>query len=336
MKTSKQYRRFVSLDVFRGIAITGMILVNHPGSWQHVYPPLLHAEWHGCTPTDLVFPSFLFIVGVSLSFSLRKYRDSVFPTRILNRTLILFGLGLLLNVSSLIFAWMFQGVDPDFSQLRLMGVLQRISIAYFLASLLILRLSPKNRAIAIAVLLIGYWVAMALGGDFSPENNLAAKIDRWLLSPDRLYLGGPYDPEGLFSTIPTVATVLIGNLTGEWLQQQPITRGTSIKMVLAGLSCLVVGILWDVVFPTNKALWTSSYVIFSAGWALLIFAGCFEAIELRGWRKWSFPFEVMGLNAIFVFVASGIITRILYKTGIGSSEEVISTYTWLYQVRFVG
>ncbi len=324
-------QRLVSLDVFRGIAITAMILVNHPGSWDRVYPPLLHAEWHGCTPTDLIFPSFLFIVGVSLSFSLKKYRDKAKPYLIiLRRAAIIFGLGLLLNTSSLIFLWLFQNIEPDFTKLRLMGVLQRISLAYLFASLIILNLSKKQRAIAVITILFGYWLALAFLGDFSAENNFAAQMDRMILTSDRLYLGGPYDPEGLFSTLPAIATVTIGHFTGEWLQKQPIKSNTTMKMILAGLSCLLVGQLWGLVLPLNKALWTSSYVIFTAGWGLLLFAACFEAIEVREWRRWGKPWEIMGLNAIFVFVASGIVTRILYTTKIVNGQETVSTYSWLY------
>ena len=324
-------QRLISLDVFRGIAIAAMILVNHPGSWDSVYPPLLHAKWHGCTPTDLVFPSFLFIVGVSLSFSLKKYRDQAKPYySILRRAAIIFLLGLLLNASSLIFTWLFQNIEPDFSKLRLMGVLQRISLAYLFASLIILHLSKKNRAIAIIAILLGYWFILAVLGDFSVDNNFAARVDRMILNDDRLYLGGPYDPEGLFATFPAIATVLIGHFTGEWLQEKPVKNNTTIQMLLAGLSCLLIGKVWNLVFPLNKALWTSSYVVFTAGWALLLLAACFEAIEVRGWHKWGKPFEIMGLNPIFVFVASGIVTRILYKTSIVNGNEAISTYSWLY------
>ncbi|MGF1489848.1 MAG: acyltransferase family protein [Prochloraceae cyanobacterium] len=328
-------QRLISLDVFRGIAIAAMILVNHPGSWDNVYPVLLHAKWHGCTPTDLVFPCFLFIVGVSLSFSLKKYQDKAKPYYpILRRALIIFLLGLLLNASSLIFSWLFQNIEPDFSKLRLMGVLQRISLTYLFASLIILHTSKKSRAIATLAILLGYWISLALLGDFSVENNFAAKVDRILLTSDRLYLSGPYDPEGLFSSISAIATVLIGHFTGEWLQEKPLKTDTSMTMVLAGLSCLLVGFAWDILFPINKALWTSSYVILTAGWALLLFAVCFETIEVRRWRKWGKPFEIMGLNAIFVFVASGLVTRILYKTSVSASEETSSTYTWLYDNLF--
>ena len=339
-------KRLVSLDVFRGIAIASMILVNNPGSWDHVYPPLLHAEWHGFTPTDLVFPSFLFIIGVAMAFSLAKYTKDNQPTaavywRIARRCLLLFALGLFLNGSSLVLDWLLRDKPLDWSTFRIMGVLQRISLAYLLATLAVLNLSRVKQWILAGVALLGYWGAMTLipvpgygAGDLSPEGNLAGYIDRIILGAQHLYLGGPSDPEGLFSTIPAVVTVLLGYFAGQWLRNQSVKSNTSIQLVLAGLSCLVVGYLWSFFFPVNKALWTSSYVVYSAGWDLLLLAACYETIEVRNWRRWGWPFEVMGLNAIFLFVASGIVGRILYRTHIGTGDEAPSTYAWIYENMF--
>jgi len=367
-------KRLVSLDVFRGIAIASMILVNNPGSWKHVYPLLLHAEWHGFTPTDLVFPSFLFIIGVAMAFSLAKYTKGNQLTaavywRIARRCALLFALGVFLNASTLMLDWLLNDKPIDWSTFRIMGVLQRISLAYLLATLVILNLSAKKQGnreqgtgnreqeiLSIAgtatpvgrsqvkqwilpgVVLLGYWGVMALipvpgygAGDFSPEGNLGGYIDRLILGAPHLYRGGPFDPEGLFSTIPAVVTVLLGYFTGQWLRSQPVKSNTSIQLVLAGLSCLVVGYLWSFLFPVNKALWTSSYVVYSAGWDLLLLAACYEIIEVRAWRRWGWPFEVMGLNAIFLFVGSGIVARILHKTHIGTGDKAPSTYGWIYE-----
>ncbi|MEG4074756.1 heparan-alpha-glucosaminide N-acetyltransferase domain-containing protein [Microcoleus sp. Pol14C2] len=369
--------RFKSLDVFRGIAIASMILVNNPGSWEHVYPPLDHAEWHGCTPTDLVFPFFLFIVGCAMSFSLPKYiQNSPKPGietsqitqtkeksesaknplsssffrlhcsniywRIARRAAILFILGLLLNTSSIALDVLLNSAPVEnFGKIRIMGVLQRIGLAYFISAIAILNLSPRNQKLLAVALLLGYWGALTVfavggytAGELTPEGNLGGYVDRLILGSQHLYKGGPFDPEGLLSTLPAVVTVLIGYFTGEWVRVQPIKTRTSINLAICGLSCVVIGHLWGFLFPINKQLWTSSYVVFTAGWALLLLAACYETIEVRDW-KWGRPFEIMGLNAIFLFVASGIVARILLKTHIGTGANAPTTYTWIYENWFL-
>lgn len=347
---SSSSQRLISLDVFRGLAIASMILVNTPGSWSHVYPPLLHAEWHGFTPTDLVFPAFLFIAGVAMAFSLRKYLptdNNVAPNnlaprsvylRLGRRCLMLFGLGLFLNIFGLVLkTW----PAVDWSTVRWLGVLQRISLAYFGAALLVLRLPRRVLWGVSAGILLVYWAMLSLIpvpdfplGDLSPEGNVAGYIDRLLLGSNHLYK--PYfDPEGFLSTLPSIVTVLAGYFTGDWLRSQPRTHRTSLTLVMWGLAGVVSGSLWGLLFPINKQLWTSSYVLYSAGWSLLVLAFCFELIEVRQIRRWGWPFLVMGMNAIFVFVASGIIIRILYNTQVGSGEDALSTYAWLYETLFV-
>ncbi|MEO6861835.1 MAG: DUF5009 domain-containing protein [Microcoleus sp.] len=366
--------RLKSLDVFRGIAIASMILVNNPGSWKQVYPPLDHAEWHGCTPTDLVFPFFLFIVGCAMSFSLSKYTENPQKTgteaseisatqeqttrekkpssfssipeniywRIARRAAILFVLGLLLNTSSIALDVLLNSAPVEnFGKIRIMGVLQRIGLAYFISAIAILNLSPRHQKLLAVAVLLGYWGALlvfAVGGysayELTPEGYLGGYIDRLILGSQHLYKGGPFDPEGLLSTLPAVVTVLIGYFTGEWLRVQPIKTRTSLNLAIGGLCCLVIGRLWGFYFPINKQLWTSSYVVFTAGWALLLLAACYETIEVRKW-KWGWPFEIMGLNAIFLFVASGIVARILLKTHIGTGKTAPTTYTWIYENWFV-
>ncbi len=342
------FMRLKSLDVFRGIAIASMILVNNPGSWKQVYPVLEHAEWHGCTPTDLVFPFFLFIVGCAMSFSLSKYTETTTKIetniywRIARRAAILFILGLLLNTSSIALDVLLNSAPlENFSKIRIMGVLQRIGLAYLISAIAILNLSPRNQKLLAIALLIGYWSALtvfAVGGystsALTPEGNFGGYVDRIILGSQHLYKGGPFDPEGLFSTLPAVVTVLTGYFTGQWLRVQQIKTRTSINLAICGLCCVVIGHLWGFIFPINKQLWTSSYVVFTAGWALLLLAVCYETIEVRGW-KWGRPFEIMGLNAIFVFVASGIVARILLKTHIGSGKSAPSTYTWIYENWFL-
>lgn len=343
LKDSTPSPRLVSLDVFRGIAIASMILVNNPGSWDHIYPPLEHAEWHGCTPTDLVFPFFLFIVGVAMPFSLAKYTPENRPTpqvytRIIRRGLILFALGLLLTLSTMLLDLLFKGIALDFSTIRIMGVLQRIGLAYVIAAFAVLQLPQRSLWIFAGVVLIAYGVAMQLipvpgygAGNLTAEGNLGGYIDSILLGKKHLYKGGPFDPEGLFSTLPSVVTVLIGYFTGLWLKKQPVKNQTSINLLIVGLAFLVIGKLWDFVFPINKALWTSSYVVYTGGWALLVLALCYQLIEVRGLKRWGFPLEVMGLNAIFLFVGSGLLGRLLIKTPIGNGTNAISVKTWIYQ-----
>ncbi len=340
--------RLKSLDVFRGIAIASMILVNNPGSWKQVYPPLEHAEWHGCTPTDLVFPFFLFIVGCAMSFSLSKYTETTTKIetniywRIARRAAILFVLGLLLNTSSIALDVLIKGAPlENFSKIRIMGVLQRIGLAYAISAIAILNFSPRNQKLLAIAVLLGYWGALsvfAVGGystsALTPEGNFGGYVDRLILGSEHLYKGGPFDPEGLLSTLPASVTVLIGYFTGEWLRVQPMKTRTSLNLAIGGLCCLVIGRLWGFSFPINKQLWTSSYVVFTAGWALLLLAACYETIEVRKW-KWGWPFEIMGLNAIFLFVASGIVARLLLKTHIGIGKTAPTTYTWIYENWFV-
>jgi predicted acyltransferase len=337
----KPSQRLTSLDVFRGITISGMILVNMVGVADKAYPPLLHADWNGCTPTDLVFPFFLFIIGVAMAFSFSKYKEGNKPTpavywRIIRRSLILFALGLFLNGF-----W-----NYDWSSIRIMGVLQRISLTYLIASLIVLNVPRKGQWAIAAFLLIGYWLAMSLipvpgygMGNLTREGNFGAYLDRLIIGTAHLYKGdnfnGMGDPEGLFSTLPAVASVLFGYVTGEWLRKQPIKSSTSMDLVLVALSCLVIGQVWDFWFPINKKLWTSSYVVFTAGWALLLLAACFELIEVRQRQRWGKAFEIMGVNAIFVFVASVVMIKLLVKTHIGTGENAPTTYTWVYNHIFL-
>jgi predicted acyltransferase len=335
--------RLVSLDVFRGITIAAMILVNMAGVSEQVYPFLLHADWNGCTPTDLIFPFFLFIIGVAMSFSLSKHTDisnsilnkgswGVLSWRIIRRSTLLFALGLLLNGF-----W-----NYDLNTIRIMGVLQRISLSYLLATFIVINLPKKGQYLIAILLLISYWFAMSFIpvpgygiGNLTHQGNLGAYLDRLIISTAHLYKGDNFnslgDPEGLFSTIPAVVSVLLGYFIGEWLRKAPIKSRTSISLVLVGISFLVIGQVWGFWFPINKKLWTSSYVVFSTGWALLLLAACYELIEVRGLRRWGKPFEIIGLNAIFVFIASVLMIKVLVKTPIGAGEKAPNTYTWIYE-----
>lgn len=298
----KHSERLLSLDVFRGITIAFMIIVNSPGN-DTAYRALDHAAWNGLTPTDLVFPFFVFIVGVSLAFSLRRRLErgeakSVLMGQVFKRTLIIFGLGLLLNA--------FPFTPEHLSAIRILGVLQRIALCYFFGAVFFLFTNIALQLLAILILLIGYWWLMThipvpgfAVGDLSKEGNLAAYIDRMFLAG---HMYRPvYDPEGLLSTLPAIATGIIGNLTGNWLLSGWTKAQKVTGMIQAGLIFWLAGVKWAVWFPINKALWTSSYVLVTAGYALLLLSACYWLIEIKGYRSWGRFFEVFGVNAIAAY-----------------------------------
>ena len=304
--------RLLSLDAFRGATIAGMILVNNPGTWSHIYWPLRHAEWHGWTPTDLVFPFFLFIVGVSITLALGRRAEQGGPQpglywKIARRTLIIFALGLLLAGFPFF----------NFSTIRVTGVLNRIAVCYLCAAVIFLKTDWKRQAAVTGVLLFGYWALLTLvaapgyaAGDLSKEGSIASFVDRKLLG-DHIWKGGGrvYDPEGILSTLPAIATTLCGVLAGHWLRQRRDDYEKVAGMFVAGIAGIVVGWAWNSWFPINKPLWTSSYVVFTAGWALALLAVCHWLIDIKGYRRWSLPLVVFGVNALAVFVLTGLAAR---------------------------
>lgn len=327
--------RLLSLDVFRGITILGMILVNNPGSWGDVYPPLLHAEWHGCTPTDLIFPFFLFIMGVSTVFSLDKFRinlskENAVPLlgKILKRAAILFALGLFLA-----------GFPKyNFETIRIPGVLQRIGVVYLFVSLLFLVLDKKKILYTIIGILLAYWAMMTLipvpglgYATLAPENNLAAWLDRLLLS-GHLYRDGIHgDPEGILSTLPAIATSLLGLLTGYLLKGDKDKINKTVWLFFYGISLMFIGYVWDFWFPFNKNLWTSSYVIYTGGLALVFLGFCYWTIDVLNKDFWVKPFHIYGTNAITVFVLSGFVARLLNLIKLtGAEGEEIALKTYIY------
>jgi len=318
------------LDVFRGLTIAGMILVNNPGSWKYVYPPLRHAEWHGWTPTDLVFPFFLFIVGVSISLSFSRRLEENAARRnlylkIVKRTLILFALGLLLALIPRF----------NFSTLRIPGVLQRIAICYLFSSLLFLKLKSRGRMIMVISLLASYWIVMKLvpvpgygAGVLNCEGNLCAYIDTKILA-GHLYKPG-FDPEGILSTFPAIATTLLGTLTGDWLRSSRTVLGKIAGLFIGGFGLILSGLLLHPLFPINKQLWTSTYVLFTAGAALLFLAIFFWLIEGLRVKKWAIPFLVFGTNAITVYVGSSLMAKMMGWIRVSSGGEVLSFKAFVY------
>ncbi len=336
--TSPKPDRLMSLDVFRGITIAGMILVNNPGSWSNIYPPLRHAEWHGCTPTDLIFPFFLFIVGVAITFALGKRKakgdnQTQIIIQIFKRSVILFLLGLIMAG----FPYF------DLSTIRIPGVLQRIAVVYFVTSFIFLKVNIRNQAIIAVLLLLLYWFAMTLipvpgvgYANLEPTTNLAAWLDNLLLGGHLWSYTKVWDPEGILSTVPAISTALIGVLTGHLLKKDTDKTTKTVWMLIAGNILLVAGYVWDAWFPMNKSLWTSSYVVYTGGLALNFLAVCYWFIDVQGYKKWAIPFVVYGLNAITVFFLSGIIAKLMYMIKITSADgSEISLKIFIYQTFFL-
>jgi predicted acyltransferase len=332
---AKGSNRLVSLDIFRGLTIAFMIIVNTPGSWEYVYTPLRHAKWHGCTPTDLVFPFFLFIVGVSTFYSLKKYGNE-FNTgsvlRILRRMMLIFAVGLFLTI--------FPRFVRDYSTLRIMGVLQRIALAYGIGAVICLTVRRDFLWIVVAVILLGYWGLLALLGGADPyslESNLASRFDMAILGANHMYkgFGIPFDPEGLLSTIPAVATVIIGYFIGEMISKNSEGGKAVIKLILFGAASAGLGYLWGLFFPINKPLWTSSYVLYAAGLSMGLLALIYLIADVFKFQKWGTFFLVFGTNAIFAFFMAGIWTKTMLFVKITSGTEQITLYSWIYQKIFI-
>lgn len=319
--------RVISVDVLRGLTIMLMILVNNSG--DGAYWPLHHAQWNGWTPTDMVFPTFLFLMGASIVFSFRarlasSNAASPLIPHILRRFAILYLLGLLVNT--------FPAFHMD--TLRIFGVLQRIAICYLVISLLMLWNNKANiRIVAIVVILVAYWALMRLvpvpgagvpGQNIpllDPDQNLAAWLDRLILPARRLY-EGTRDPEGLLSTLPALATTMLGTLAGEWLLSNRSKAQKTIGMLVAGVAGFVLAYMWSPWFPINKKLWTSSYVLLAAGWSLCFLALCYWAIEIKGWKKgWTYPALVFGSNAIVAYVFSELMAPLVWMPFSFSGEK---------------
>ncbi len=339
-------QRLISLDAFRGATIAGMILVNNPGTWSAIYPQLRHAAWHGWTFTDFIFPFFLWIVGVSmtLSFARRVEEGADKPKlllHVLRRAAIIFGLGLFLNGFPFGLAL---GHDFTWAHIRIPGVLQRIAVCYLIASTIFLYSGIRGQIAWIVGLLTSYWLVTALvpvpgygAGIVEPTGNLAWFIDSNLLA-GHTWRGAPvpgFDPEGLFSTIPAIATALMGVMTGHLLRSRLTGEEKTAWMFVAGNFLLLAGAILDMWFPINKALWTSSYVIFMAGWANVCLAMFYWLIDVKGHRTWATPFVIYGMNAITVFVLSGLIAKTMGLIRWTAEDgQRYSVWSYLYQTLY--
>jgi predicted acyltransferase len=316
--------RLLSLDVFRGLTIAGMLLVNNPGSWGAIYPPLEHAAWNGWTPTDVIFPFFLFIVGVTTHLSLGSRRargatDGDIVLQILRRGAIIILLG-----------WLMAGFPyyplTRITEIRFGGVLPRIGACYVAGALLTMKTTLKQQVVILAVLLYGYWFLQTLvpvPGQHEigalllnrPDATLSAWLDRTVLGLPHLWVGSKtWDPEGILSTIPAIGTVILGVLTGRWLTRTDVPMAERLNaMFVAGAVAMMVGLMWNWSFPINKSLWTSSYVMFTGGMAAIGLAACVWVVDVKSIRWWTKPFVIYGMNPIVAFVGSGVLARIIYS-----------------------
>jgi predicted acyltransferase len=335
--------RSIALDAMRGATVALMILVNNPGSWNHIYPPFAHAEWHGVTPTDLVFPFFLFVVGASMAFALpgeSSARD--FWPRVLQRAALIFAIGLFLNATPFV-RWNEAGelVAREMERLRVMGVLQRIALAYLGAAVIVRLFGERHAWAAAALLLLAYWgacVGFAQGADpYSLEGFFGTALDRAWLGPAHLYRGegAPFDPEGLASTVPCVAQVLLGFTAGRWLKRGPIDAALVSRLFVTAALLTVLAYAWQLAMPMNKKLWTSSYVVFTTGLALATLASLVHALDLRAWRGPLVRSAVaFGRNALFVFVLSGFLPRVLALVRWKDGPAWTSPLPWVYEHGF--
>ncbi len=353
--------RFYSLDVFRGATVCLMILVNNPGSWDHIYAPLDHSVWHGVTPTDLVFPFFLFAVGNALAFVMPRLEtagSSVFWKKILKRTFLIFLIGLILNWmpfvrwdnDHIVFKqWSYTDAEGNLAGVRILGVLQRIALAYFFASVIIYFLKIRGAFFAGCIILLGYWFLCVAGNPadpFSLTGWFGTNVDKAILGEGHMYHGEhlnghpiAFDPEGFMSLFGSIVQVIFGYLVGDYI----IKKGKTPEMVnglfVAGALFLFAGYAWDMVFPLNKKIWTSSYTVFTSGLAMVILAVMLYVIEFKkrtGW--WSKFFDVFGKNPLFIFMLSGILPRVLGLIRIPSSSInaqgkpiYLTPFGWFYE-----
>lgn len=328
--------RLLSLDVFRGITIAGMLIVNSPGTAKFGYHWLQHAEWDGCQPPDVIFPFFLFIVGVAIAYALGKQTSAGAPRRavvskIVRRSLIIFAIGMLLNALPYF----------DWDVTRIPGVLQRIALCYLVAALVVVYTRTRGQALAAALLLVVYWVLMKWvpvpgygAGDLQPDTNLAAYIDRALMGGHLWH--HHWDPEGLLSTIPAVSTTLIGVLAGHWLRSPRRPNQRVAGLAVGGISGIASGLVLNVWFPINKSLWTSSYVLFTAGVALITLGLCYWLVDMKGYRRWARPFVVFGTNAIAAYALSTLMTKVLALWTVTRADGMqVMLKTYIFEVCFL-
>ncbi len=341
MSENVEQKRLISLDVFRGMTIAGMVLVNNPGTWSAIYSPLDHAKWNGWTPTDMIFPFFVFIMGVAIPIALgKRLEQGVTPDvywKIVKRSLIIFGCGLFL--ATFPFYNFTKEAWIDLSTVRIMGVLQRLALCYLFTAFIFLWINWKNQLyIAIGLLLL-YWVLMLYGGngDLTPEGNFSGYIDRLILTENHIWKSSKvFDPEGLLSTLPAISSCLAGVLCGTFLKTKRDDYEKVSAFFFFGVVLVALGWAWDFFFPINKSLWTSSYVVFMAGQALCFLGFCYWLIDIKGYTKWTKPFVIFGSNALTLYFGAEMTAKCLDLIQMtGKNGAPTSLQGWIFETIFL-
>jgi predicted acyltransferase len=350
-------QRYYSLDVFRGATVALMIMVNNPGSWEHIFSPLEHANWHGCTPTDLVFPFFLFAVGNAMSFVMPRFEKegtAYFLKKVIKRTVLIFLIGIFLSWSPFImyngkgelvaktWSWLSSSGTPV--GIRVMGVLQRIALCYGIGALIVYFFKTKGAFVVSGIILLAYWAMCLLLGNTADPYSLSGwfgtNVDINLFGVAHVYKGEgvPFDPEGLASTFAAIVQVIFGYFVGQYIQQKGKTYEMLTHLFVAGIILVFAGYCWDMVFPINKKIWTSSYTIYTTGLAMIVISVLIYLIEFQNKKgAWSKFFDVFGKNPLFIFVLSGFLPRVLALIRIKNSTSpaehptYLSPFAWFYE-----
>lgn len=318
--------RYLSLDVLRGMTIALMIVVNNPGNWEAIYAPFEHSKWSGFTPTDLVFPTFLFVMGNALSFSMKKMDEvstMAFLRKVLKRTILIFAIGLFLNGFPYVHYVDGALASNNLWDIRIWGVLQRIALCYGLASLLIYYFKERTVIIISVVILFLYWAILYYFGTqpdpYSLEHNATTKLDLTYLDAKNMYQGYgiAFDPEGLLGTLPAIVNVIAGFFAGVFIQKSGNNLRTVYRLIAVGLLMILGAQIWDIAFPINKPIWTSSYVLCSVGYDLLIIGALIAVVEVFKVKKWAYFFEAFGKNPLFIYILSWMVISIFYLIHIG-------------------
>jgi len=345
MKTN--YQRLLALDVLRGITISGMILVNDPGSWDSVYAPLRHAQWNGLTPTDLVFPFFMFIMGISTYISLKKYRFECSGSaigKIVKRTCVIFFIGLAIAWFSMfcrtwnslasedISFWSRLGQSMNtFDHIRILGVLQRLALSYGIGAIIALTLKHKYIPYLIVTLLVGYFLILLFGNGYEyNETSILSIVDRAVLGVQHMYKDNGIDPEGLLSTIPAIAHVLIGFSCGKWLMEEKDIKEKLLQLFLLGTVLTFLGFLLNYGIPINKKVWSPTFVMVTCGLAALFLALLIWIIDIKGYKKWSRFFEAFGVNPLFMYVVAAVLSILLGNIHFTYNGETTSLHGFIY------
>jgi predicted acyltransferase len=327
----EQTKRLMALDVFRGLTIALMIVVNNPGNWNYVYAPLLHSKWNGCTPTDMVFPFFMFIVGAAMWYSYKKFDHKLsgkLVLKILRRTLLIYLIGLAINA--------YATFSFDLSKIRIMGVLARIALAYGIASFIVLSLKPNAIKITAGAILLAYWAILLIFGGNSPfslESNFVRTFDISVLGINHIpdFQGIKFDQTGLLSTLPSISNILLGYLAGRLIETSEIKLNAVKRLLIYGIAGIALALIWSLVFPINKPIWTSSFVLYTCGFASVFLAILLWITDIKGYTTWSKPFQVFGMNPIILYgIAEFLAITFWIKVAQTPAGEPLSITGWIF------